>query len=105
MQMLYQRFRKPFDERSQLLTIKFLRLNIPTIPLESLEPRRKSSVLLNIALHQAFNTRNALDIREKGLLLSIVVVVHGLAPALAVGQEVAGSRCVMRWEVRRLQVD
>lgn len=105
MQMLDQRLRKPLNERSQLLPIILLRLNTPTIPLKSLKPRSETPMLLDIALHEAFDARDALDVREKGLLLGVVVVVHGLAPALAVSQEVAGSRCVLRWKVRCLQVD
>lgn len=103
--MLDQRLREPFDETPQFLAIEILRRTRPTISFKGLEAWSKSAVLLNVTLHQTFDAGYGLDVWEESLLFGIVVMVHGLAPGLAVGQEVPGGKCVARWEVRRLEVD
>ena len=105
MQMPGQGLRKTVNEAPNLPSVIILRKTRPTILHKAIEPRRESSVLLYIPLHDALDTGYEFDAGEEKRFLGLVVVVHGFAPALAVGQEVADYREVGGREVRRLEGD
>jgi hypothetical protein len=103
MQMACQRLRKSLDQLLHLLTVKTPGFACLCILVKHIEPRREGAVLLDILLHQPLYARNGLDAREKFGFLGVVVVVHGFAPALAVGEEVADSGGIGGGDVGRLE--
>lgn len=73
--------------------------------MERLESRRKRAVLLYVTFHEAGYPGDAFYAREELGFLGVVVVVHGLTPALAVGEEIAGGGEVAKGDVRGLEED
>ena len=104
-QMRRQRVREILDELAKLPPIILCRRTSRRILLEPLKPRRENTMLLDVALHQAGDSRDALDAGEELCFFGVVVVVHGFAPALAVSQEVADGGLVRVGDVGGLQVD
>jgi hypothetical protein len=105
MQMLCQRLGKGFDQRSQFRTVVGFGIAGLAVLLELLKSRGKGAMLFHVALHQSRHTCDRLDVRKEILLFGIVMMVHRLAPALTVCQEVADRCEICLWDVRRLDVD
>jgi hypothetical protein len=89
MQMSIQWFREILDQAPDLMSVVVFGETCLNIFLELIEPRCKSSVLLDIAFHDAFDIRYLLYAWEEHRFFGIVVVVHGFTPTLTVGEEVS----------------
>ena len=100
-----QGLRKTVNEAPDLPAIVLAGQTSAAIFHKAIEARRERSVLLYVPLHDALHPGDSFDAGEEKRFLGLVVVVHGFAPALAVGQEVADYREVGGGEVRRLEGD
>jgi hypothetical protein len=96
-QMLSQWLCKLFDQAPHLLPIVVLGLTSSSVLVEPIESRRESFVLLYVAFHDPTDFGDLLYAREEYFFFGIVVVVHGLGPALAVSQEVPDRAQVVAW--------
>ena len=94
-----------FDKASDLPTVEVCGKTSLRVFLKQIKAWGECSVLVNIAFHDALDTRNFLYAWKENLFLGIVVVVHGFTPALAICQEVSYRAQVFVRNVRRLEVD
>jgi hypothetical protein len=105
MQMARQWLGESLDQTPDLGAVKVLWRTRLGVLVEDVESGGECAVLLDVVLHEAFDAREFLDAGEELCLFGIVVVVHGLAPALAVEQEVTDCGLVFDGDVGRLQED
>jgi hypothetical protein len=77
-------YRKGLYKTSQLLSVIVLARTSLAVLVELVEPWRKSSVLFNILLHDSFDHSDVFDVWEEYCFFGIMMVMHTLAPALAV---------------------
>lgn len=86
--MLSQGLSEALHQALELPSVVLGRRASAAVLLKLLKARFKGSMLLNVLFHETFYARDRFDTWEKFLLLGIVMVVHGLTPALAVRQEI-----------------
>lgn len=103
--MSSQRLSKGVDKTCDLHTIIRLGNTGLGILLERIEPWRERSVLLDVTFHESWEICYTLDGWKEILLFGIVVVMHGLTPALAVREEVPNGILAITRDVRSLEVD
>lgn len=87
-EMSMQRDCKRIDKVFDFLSIIIFRNTSLGIRIKSFKTWRESPMLFHIALHESLNSSDPFDIREEVLFFRFVVMDHGFAPALAVGEEV-----------------
>jgi len=90
-------FRKVLHQTSQLYSIVVFRGAGFAIVVKLVEPRRKGTMLFYILFHDSFGVGDVLNIWKEYFFLGIVVVMHALAPTLAVGQEISGNDRIVCW--------
>ena len=103
--MSSQWLRKGFNEAPDLASVVVFGKTSPRVLVEGIESRRERSMLLYVVFHDAFDSCYLLYVWKEILFFRIVVVVHGLRPALAVCQKVSTGLQVFAWYVRCLQVN
>ena len=93
--MLNERLGECVDEAFEFLPVVVFGLANSDVGLEPFKSRRERFVLFDVFVHQPWNAGEFVDAGEEFVFFRLVVVVHGLAPALTVGQEVAHCRLIV----------